>query len=58
MVFSGYRFAKLASETGKPIVIVNDGLTRADDLADLKLEGDCGDVLSTAALELAGVRRA
>ncbi len=54
MVFSGYRFAKLASEAGKPIVIVNDGLTRADELADLKLEGDCGDVLTTAALELAG----
>lgn len=53
MVFSGYRFAKLASEAGKPIAIVNDGRTRADELAELKLEGDCGDVLSTAALELA-----
>ena len=58
MVFSGYRFAKLASEAGKPIVIVNDGRTRADDIADLKLEGDCGDVLSTAARELAGTRPA
>ena len=57
MVFSGYRFAKLASETGKPIVIVNDGRTRADDIADLKLEGDCGDVLATAARELAGARQ-
>ena len=52
MVFSGFRFAKLARETGKPIVIVNDGRTRADDIADLKLEGDCGDVLSSAAQQL------
>ncbi len=56
MVFSGYRFAKQASEAGKPIVIVNDGRTRADDLADLKLEGDCGDVLTMAARELSDAR--
>ncbi len=48
MVFSGYRFARQASASGKPIVIVNDGRTRADDLATLKLEGDCADVLSDA----------
>ncbi len=30
---------------GKPVAVVNRGRTRADDLAHLKIEGDCGDVL-------------
>ena len=46
MVFSGFRFARRAHETGKPIAIVNRGKTRADDLATVKVEADCGDVLS------------
>ncbi|WUR11079.1 NAD-dependent protein deacetylase [[Empedobacter] haloabium] len=37
MVFSGYRFAKLAAAAGKPIAAVNVGKTRADDLIGLKL---------------------
>jgi NAD-dependent SIR2 family protein deacetylase len=45
MVFSGFRFARHAAEARKPIVIVNRGRTRADDLAALKIDGDCGDVL-------------
>jgi NAD-dependent SIR2 family protein deacetylase len=45
MVFSGFRFARHAAEAHKPIVIVNRGRTRADDLAALKIDGDCGDVL-------------
>ncbi len=57
MVFSGLRFARLAREAGKPIVIVNDGRTRADDIADLKLEGDCGEVLTTAVQQLASASR-
>ncbi|MBT8087994.1 MAG: NAD-dependent protein deacetylase [Gammaproteobacteria bacterium] len=48
MVFSGFRFARQAAASGKPIVIVNLGRTRADDLATLKIEGDCADVLSGA----------
>ena len=50
MVFSGFRFARQAAERGKPIAIVNQGRTRADDLATLKVEADCTRVL-TAALE-------
>jgi len=46
MVFSGYRFARSASASGKPIAIVNRGTTRADDLAACKLTGDCAAVLS------------
>ncbi len=45
MVFSGYRFCLAAAELGKPVAVVNRGKTRADDLAHLKVEGDCGDVL-------------
>jgi NAD-dependent SIR2 family protein deacetylase len=42
MVYSGYRFCRQAHKLGKPIAIVNDGVTRADDLASLKITGDCG----------------
>jgi NAD-dependent SIR2 family protein deacetylase len=45
MVYSGYRFARRAAETGKPIAIVNRGRTRADGVATLKIDADCGDVL-------------
>ena len=41
MVYSGFRFARRAHETGKPIAIVNRGTTRADELATLKVEADC-----------------
>lgn len=36
-VYSGYRFCRLARESGKPIAIVNTGATRADDLAEFRL---------------------
>jgi NAD-dependent SIR2 family protein deacetylase len=45
MVFSGYRFCKLAAEAGKPIAAVNLGKTRADDLIALKVEASAVDVL-------------
>ena len=45
MVYSGYRFCKAAHEAGTPVVIINKGVTRADDLASVKLNGDCADVL-------------
>ena len=37
-VYSGFRFCRLASETGKPIAAVNLGRTRADHLIALKIE--------------------
>ncbi len=46
MVFSGYRFARAAARLGLPIVIVNRGVTRADELSALKLNGDVGAILS------------
>src|SRR5690606_35824327 len=48
MVYSGYRFARLAAEAGLPIAILNRGRTRADELAALKLEADAGDTLDAA----------
>jgi NAD-dependent SIR2 family protein deacetylase len=52
MVFSGYRFARRAAELGKPVVVLNQGFTRADALAALKLEGECGAVLDAAMTQL------
>jgi NAD-dependent SIR2 family protein deacetylase len=46
MVYSGFRFARIAHERGLPLAILNRGRTRADDLAGLKLEADCGAVLA------------
>lgn len=45
-VFSGRRFVKQAHTRGIPIVIVNRGATRADDLATLKLDAGCAEVLA------------
>lgn len=38
MVYSSFRLCRLAAQTGKPVVAVNIGKTRADDLLDFKLE--------------------
>ena len=52
MVFSGYRFARQAAALDKPIVIVNQGVTRADDIAALKVDEDCTRVLRDALVGL------
>jgi NAD-dependent SIR2 family protein deacetylase len=54
MVYSGFRFARLAAEAGLSIAIVNRGRTRADDLAELKVEGDVGSVLADAVATVSG----
>ena len=48
MVFSGFRFARTAARLGVPIAIVNRGLTRADEMSALKIEGNIGEILSLA----------
>ncbi|MYM34853.1 NAD-dependent protein deacetylase [Duganella sp. FT94W] len=45
MVFSGFRFAKLAAQSNKPIAAINLGKTRADDLIGLKVEASAVEVL-------------
>lgn len=49
MVFSGFRFARAAARLGVPIAIVNRGITRADDLSALTIQGNVGEILSEAA---------
>lgn len=48
MVYSGFRFARMAHEAGQPVALLNQGRTRADDLASLKIEADCGATLQGA----------
>lgn len=48
MVYSGFRFVRLAHEAGLPIAIVNRGVTRGDDLAELKIADDVGTALTNA----------
>lgn len=48
MVYSGFRFARMADEARLPIALLNRGVTRADALAQIKLEGDCSAVLGLA----------
>lgn len=45
MVYSGFRFCRKAAQLNKPIILVNQGITRADDLASFKFEGECGELL-------------
>lgn len=53
MVYSGYRFCRLAHQRGIPVIVVNRGATRADDILSLKVEGGCSEVLRTLAGEIA-----
>ncbi|MBY0240794.1 MAG: NAD-dependent protein deacetylase [Burkholderiaceae bacterium] len=45
MVFSGYRFCRMAAQSGKPIAAINAGVTRADELIALKVAAAAQDVL-------------
>ena len=47
-VFSAYRIILQAINTAIPVCIVNIGNTRADDLASVKLDAKCGDILPAA----------
>jgi NAD-dependent SIR2 family protein deacetylase len=48
MVFSGFRFARAAARMGVPIAVVNQGRTRADELAALRVAGNVGELLQGA----------
>ncbi|MEZ0350416.1 NAD-dependent deacetylase [Mycobacterium sp. pR1184] len=52
-VFSGYRFVRHAAARGIPVAIVNRGPTRGDELATVKLDGGCSELLVLLADELA-----
>lgn len=49
MVYSGFRFCRRARERGIPLAAVNRGRTRADDMFEVKVEADCGDILERLA---------
>lgn len=49
MVYSGYRFCRMAAQAAKPAAAVNRGRTRADAMLQLKIPADCGEVLGSAA---------
>ncbi len=45
-VMSGLRFVRYAAKAGLPVVILNRGVTRGDDLATVKIEEGCSEWLS------------
>jgi NAD-dependent SIR2 family protein deacetylase len=51
-VMSGLRFVRHAAKDGKPVVIINRGVTRGDDKATVKLEAGVSESLSWLAAEL------
>jgi NAD-dependent SIR2 family protein deacetylase len=51
-VFSGYRFVRHAAALGIAVAIVNRGPTRGDELATVKVEGGCSELLALLAEEL------
>jgi NAD-dependent SIR2 family protein deacetylase len=46
-VMSGLRFVRRARANGVPIVIVNRGPTRGDDLADVRIDAGCAETLAS-----------
>jgi len=44
-VMSGFRFVRRAAKTGVPVVIVNRGVTRGDELATVTLHAGCSEFL-------------
>jgi NAD-dependent SIR2 family protein deacetylase len=48
-VMSGLRFVRAAHKRGLPIVIVNRGATRGDDLATLRIDAGCSEALDALA---------
>lgn len=51
-VFSGYRFVRRAAALQIPVAIVNRGPTRGDELATVKVDGGCSEILALLAGEL------
>jgi NAD-dependent SIR2 family protein deacetylase len=49
-VYSGRRFVTHAHKLGLPIVIVNQGETKADELATVRIDAPLGATLSTLSL--------
>ena len=48
-VMSGLRFVRHQAKYGRPVVIINRGVTRGDPLATLKIDGGCSETLTRLA---------
>jgi NAD-dependent SIR2 family protein deacetylase len=55
MVYSGLRFVRQAFQQKLPILAVNRGRTRADELFDCKIEADCASILNAALTRLSRI---
>jgi NAD-dependent SIR2 family protein deacetylase len=53
-VMSGLRFVRHNARHGRPVLIINRGPTRGDDLATVKLNSGCSETLKRLADQLAG----
>ena len=51
-VMSGLRFVRHNAKQGRPVVIINRGPTRGDELADIKIDGGCSETLGSLAASL------
>ncbi|MDG6402120.1 NAD-dependent protein deacetylase [Pseudomonas quasicaspiana] len=56
MAYSAFRLCKTISERGKPLIAINIGKTRADELLDLKIEMSCEVLLPELVERLIGHR--
>ncbi|MHA3737026.1 NAD-dependent protein deacetylase [Pseudomonas sp. Eth.TT006] len=45
MAYSAFRLCRVIADCGKPLIAINLGKTRADDLLDLKIEASCEQLL-------------
>jgi len=52
MAYSAFRLCRVIADRGKPLIAINLGKTRADDLLDLKIEGSCEELLPWLVEEL------
>ncbi len=53
---SGLRFVRHARKHGVRVVILNRGMTRGDELADVRVDAGCSTVLPLLAATAAGSR--
>ncbi|MCU1750296.1 NAD-dependent protein deacetylase [Pseudomonas sp. 6D_7.1_Bac1] len=56
MAFSAFRLCRAITDRGKPLIAINLGKTRADDLLDMKIEASCEQLLPLLAERLSPVR--
>jgi len=52
MAYSAFRLCRAVVDQGKPLIAINLGKTRADDILDMKIEGSCEQLLPLLAQRL------